>query len=34
MTFPGSEAIVDDKGRFIVKGVDRREGVVSDDVGE
>ena len=29
MTFPGAEAKIDDQGRFIIKGVDRREGVVS-----
>jgi hypothetical protein len=29
MTFPGCEAVVDDQGRFVIKGIDRREGVVS-----
>lgn len=28
MTFPGAEAKVDDQGNFVIKGVDRREGVV------
>jgi hypothetical protein len=29
MAFPGCEAVVDDQGRFVIKGLGRREGVVS-----
>lgn len=34
MTFPHCEPVVDDEGRFIIRGMARREGVRNEEVGE
>jgi hypothetical protein len=34
MTFPECEPVVDEQGRFVVRGIAKREGVKDAEVGE